>query len=370
MKIAIFNWRSITDPLSGGAEIVTLEHAKRWAKKENVEVIWICSRYKKNLKEEIIDNVKFVYLGVNNPKDSILFLLFSFPYFYLHLINYYLKNLKNKIDVVIDEVHGIPFLTPLYVKEKKILYIHEVADNIWDKMYPFPINKIGKFVEKFFLKFYKNIVCVTGSNSTKNDLINLGFDREKIFIVEHGIKYKPLSKPQEKFNEFTILFLNRIVKMKGPERTIDIFSKLLKKIPSAKLIMAGKNRPDYFQEIKDKAKKLNIFQNIDFKGEISEEEKIHLYQKSHVLINTSVKEGWGLVNIEANSQGTPVVASWVEGNQDSIKNGINGYLAKTDEEFVEKILILKDKNLESSSIEYSKNFEWDQKAEEFYKIIK
>ena len=57
------------------------------------------------------------------------------------------KDYKNNVDVVIDQVHGLPFLTPLYVKNKKIImYIHEVAGEIWTKMYPFPIGTIGRMV--------------------------------------------------------------------------------------------------------------------------------------------------------------------------------------------------------------------------------
>ena len=52
--------------------------------------------------------------------------------------------------IVIDEIHGLPFFTTLYVKKPKIAFIHEVANEIWDYMYPFPINILGKFIEPLY----------------------------------------------------------------------------------------------------------------------------------------------------------------------------------------------------------------------------
>ena len=64
-------------------------------------------------------------------------------------------------------------------------------------------------------------------------------------------------------------------------------------------------------------------------------------QSAHALINTSYKEGWGLVNLEANSQGTPAITFNVEGCKDSIKNGVNGFISETEEDFVKNILKIK-----------------------------
>lgn len=359
----------MTDPLKGGAEIVTFEHAKRWIKDHQADVTWICAKYDKNLSTETLEGVKFVYLGTELKRDNIYSIIFAFPKFFYLVYKEYKQKYQGKVDVVIDEVHGIPFLTPLYVKEKIILYIHEVAGSIWFKMFPWIISIVGKYTEILFLKFYTNVQTVTASQSTKQELISLGFVEEKINIVEHGISNEFLDTPTPKFKNFTLLFLNRIVKMKGPNRAIQIFAKVKESIPETKLIMAGASSEEYMDELKKLAKKLNVLYDIDFKGFVSQKEKINLLQKSHVLINTSYKEGWGLVNLEANSQGTPAVTFDVEGCRDSVKNGINGYISKDESEFVENIIKLKDKDLSQSSIDYSKKYNWNEKAQDFYKVL-
>ena len=370
MKILLLNWRSIKDPLAGGAELATIEFAKRWVSKHNAEVTWISPPYSEKIKKEEIEGIKFIYIGSRLQRDNILKMLILFPMFYTNIILEYFYNFKGKVDVVIDQSHGFPFLTPLYVKEKKILFIHEYADIIWDKMFNFPINKIGKFLEKFILKFYKKTLVVTVSNFTKDDLINkLSFEPKKITVINNGISLKQIKTPVEKFSNFTLLFLNRVVKMKGAERAISILHKLLKYSPNTKLIISGRGEKDYVDQLKKICIDLNISNSIDFKGFVSEGEKINLLRKSHILINTSYKEGWGLVNLEANSQGTPVVAFNVEGCRESVKDGVSGYIAENEDDFVDKILKLKETNLEQSSIEYSKQFNYDDKSEDFWKII-
>lgn len=76
-----------------------------------------------------------------------------------------------------------------------------------------------------------------------------------------------------------------------------------------------------------------------------------------------------MVNIEANSQGTPAVSFNVEGCRDSIKDGVSGFVSNDENEFVKNILKIRKNSLRRSSIEYSKKFNWEVKAEEFYKEL-
>ena len=374
MKILILNWRSLKDPLAGGAEKTTFEHCKRWVSKHKAEVVWLSSKYDKNISEEVIEGVKFKYIGSFLNRDKISVILFSFPLFYVSLIYSYLKDYRGRVDLVVEEIHGIPYLTPLYVKEKIVVYIHEVAGDIWDKMSNFPINKIGRYIENIFLRFYKKVRFVTASKSSENDLMNIGLRKNNISIVEHGITLKPVTKIQKKYQNFTLVFLNRLVKMKGPERALEIFAEFLKKNPGSELIIIGQGEPIYLEKLKQLSINLQINENAYFKGYVSEREKIEILQKSHVLINTSYKEGWGLVNLEANSQGTPAVVFDVEGCRDSVKNGVNGYISENNEEFIKNLEKIRNmdsslKELGQSSIDYSKRFDYEKKSEEFWKIL-
>ena len=370
MHILIVNWRSIKDPLSGGAEVATFEHAKRWVENHNAKVTWLSPIYNKNIKSEVIEGINFQYIGL--PLDrNIKKLIFTFPYFYFLVFVTYMTKFRGKVDVFIDQAHGFPYLTPLYVKEKKIVYIHEVAGDIWDKMYAFPLNLIGKYTERLIYRLYKKIHFVTVSNGTKLDLLKLKIPDNNISVVYNGIS-APLVTAQEsidaKEKQLTIMYLNRLVKMKGIERAIDIFAKIKTQNAEAKFWIIGAGEEDYVQFLHQKCIDLQIDKNVVFYGYVSSEQKFDLLKKSHWLINPSYKEGWGLVNIEANSQGTPAIAFNVQGNTESIVNDVSGYLENTNEQIIKKILSTNiTPEFISKCIQYSQKFNWERQSDEFYK---
>src|SRR5258706_8835326 len=149
MTILIFNWRDPKNPKAGGAEIVTQEFAKGWIKK-GFRVIWFTSSFRGAVKNERLDNVEIVRWG------NAMSVFFMAPFFYFFH--------KQEIDIVIDEIHGLPFFTPLFVKKPIIAFIHEVAAEIWDYMYPFPVNVIGKWIEKFYFRLYRKVIFWTDAD--------------------------------------------------------------------------------------------------------------------------------------------------------------------------------------------------------------
>ena len=202
MKVLILNWRDIKNPASGGAEILTHEMAKRWVKLGH-QVTQFSSFYKQAKKEEIIDGVKIIRKG--SPDVRRLLSSVHFQAFW-----YYKRQSKGKFDVVIDEIHGIPFFTPFFVEKRKIALICEVAGEIWDIVFKFPLNKVGKFAEDNYFSFYKNIHFLTISLSTKNDLIKKGVREKNITVLPMGINVPKNLKIVEKENNPTLIFVGRL----------------------------------------------------------------------------------------------------------------------------------------------------------------
>jgi glycosyltransferase involved in cell wall biosynthesis len=117
---------------------------------------------------------------------------------------------------------------------------------------------------------------------------------------------------------------------------------------------------------------------VKFFGKVSEQEKIKLLSRAWVLVNPSVREGFGLNIIEANACGTPAVAYDVAGLRDSVINELTGILVKENgdiEKLADAILkilvneILRER-ISINAIESSKKgFSWDITAQELFKII-
>jgi len=364
MKILIFNWRDIKNPKAGGAEIYFHEILKR-AVNSGHSVSWICGGWKGCQKEEIIDGIKIVRIG----EEMSLYLLAPLAYF----------KLKEKPDIIIDVENGIPFFTPFFSRKKKILHIHHVHKEVWAKetegkgIKSKLIGYIGKFLELKIMPFaYRKTGVTTLSNSSKEEI-----EKEKlgkvIGIVSPGIEFYKFKK-FEKTSKPSVLFLNRIKKYKGIDTFLEAIKYLREKnYKDFEVFIAGSG--DYLNEAISYAKK-NELNNVNFLGKISEEEKKEFMQKSWVFVNPSFKEGWGIVNIEANYFGTPVIGSDVGGIRDSVIDGKTGLLFSygNKEELADKIKkLIEDKSLrqrmEKNGKEWAKRFDWDLMTRDFLKII-
>jgi glycosyltransferase involved in cell wall biosynthesis len=361
MNILILNWRDTKNPKSGGAEIVTLEHAKAWVKKGH-NVTWFTSEFENSKKEEKIQGVNIVRRG-------------SFLTVYLHAPIYYLFS-KIKFDVVIDEIHGIPFFTPLFVKKPKIAFIHEVADEIWDYMFPFPVNKIGKFIEPLYFKLYKNVKFWTDANSTIEDLVAKGIKRKNCIAINCSINNKTVEKLPKKERIPTFVFVSRVVKMKGIEEVIRSFFYILREFKDARLWIVGDGEKKYVEELKETMRSFSISTKVKFFGRVNDNKKLELMRKAHLLLHASIKEGWGLVVIESASQGTPSVVYNVAGLKDSVKNNKTGVVLEENnakDMAKQAISLIKDKrkylSFQKNGISWVKSLTWEKATKESLNLL-
>ncbi len=139
--------------------------------------------------------------------------------------------------------------------------------------------------------------------------------------------------------------------------------------------MGGPETESYFKYVKKFARRLGIFNKIKFWGYVGQEKKFNLLSKSWLLINPSVHEGWGLVNVEANVVGTPVVAYNSPGLVDSVKDGLSGQICgKSPKEMAQAVLsILQDPSkyskLRKGATIWSKTFDWKKSRKISLKLI-
>ncbi len=309
MNILILNWRDIHNPKAGGAEVVTMEHAKGWVRRGHV-VTWITSSYPHSKPEETIDGVHF-----KRRTNSLGIYLWGFFYAMFH---------GGQFDVIIDEIHAIPFLTPFATRTKKIAFIHEIAGDIWDYMAPFPLNKIGQFLEKIYLPIYRQIPFWTDANSTIEELVELGIPHKNCTAIACPISSPIPDKWKEKEAKPVFLFVSRVVAMKGIEEVIKAFGFIRKELPDSELWIVGGGEKSYIQSLKDLIDELRLTNQVVFYDRVSEEKKLLLMERAHLLLHASVKEGWGLVVLEAASRGTPSVVYNVPGLKDVVKNNKTG----------------------------------------------
>ncbi|MBI4866788.1 MAG: glycosyltransferase family 4 protein [Candidatus Wallbacteria bacterium] len=95
---------------------------------------------------------------------------------------------------------------------------------------------------------------------------------------------------------------------KGVPQVLQIFSQLRKRMPSARLVIAGE-RGSAFASLEKLAAELNCADAIDFPGRISTEDKIRLLQRASLYLQPAIFEGFGVAVAEAMSCGVPVLTS-------------------------------------------------------------
>ncbi len=364
MNILILNWRDIKNPSSGGAEILTHELAVRFVRMGHI-VTQISAEFQNSKREEIIDGVRIIRDG--HPDARTIFNSVHFKAFLR-----YKKEFRGKVDLVIDEVHGVPFFTPLFVKEKKAVLLCEIAGDLWNIAVGFPFNLLGKVLEKIYPKFYKNISIITISNSSKGEIVKNGFEEKNVKVIPMGSNSKIIaSLPQKEKNE-TLIFLSRISKTKGIEDAINATKELINKYPNIMLWILGRGDKEYVQSLKDSVIKLNLTRNVRFFDFVSEKEKEDLLTKAHILVAPSAKEGWGLTVHEAGARATPSVVYDVPGLRDIVKNGVNGLVCDKNDykalaQNIDKLLSDKKlyEKLQKGAIREREMHTWEKTAEKF-----
>jgi glycogen(starch) synthase len=163
-------------------------------------------------------------------------------------------------------------------------------------------------------------MIVTVSYAMKDELTRLGFPKDKIQVSYNGVdpeKYNPASVSPEqikkirshygiKDDELMILFIGRLVGVKGVDKLIMSMSHILQKTPKARLVIVGLG--DLQEYLVNLVKTMKMGDYVKFRFEfVPEEERILHYAACDVAVFPSHYEPFGIVVLEAMSMEKPVV---------------------------------------------------------------
>jgi glycosyltransferase XagB len=359
--ILIFNWRDSKHDWAGGAEVYIQEIAKRWVAQGNTVTLF-CGNDGSSLQNEKVNGVHVIRRGGQYTV-------------YVWAILYYLFRFRGKYDVVIDCENGIPFFTPLFVRKPIFLLIHHVHQEVFREYLIPPVATFVKLLESKLMPFvYRNRPVITVSESSKREIIKLGFSRpDNIEIIYNGIN-PDIFVPGKKTTAPSFIYLGRLKQHKNIDVCIKAFAKVLKKHTDATLHIVGSGECDVM--LLELAISLGVEKNVEFHGRVNEKKKAKLLAQSWSMIQPSSIEGWGITVIEANSCKTPVIASKVNGLKDSVVHKQTGILVQPhNDEALAKVMnqLIKNEQLRQTLSEnaflWSHNFTWEKSADSFYSLI-
>lgn len=226
---------------------------------------------------------------------------------------------------------------------------------------------------------------ITVSYSMRDELINLGFPKEKIKVCWNGVdpeKYNPdriSYKERENFrqkygvneNEILLFFIGRLVTVKGVDNLIRAMPSILEDFPNTKLLILGIG--DMESQLISLINELELKDKVIIRNEfVSEEERILHYAASDIVVLPSFYEPFGIVCTEAMSMAKPVVvgARGTNGMREQIIPNGEGHCGMHVNPFdpndiawgVKEILKIEDKGLSMGKKARKRaieNFSWD-----------
>ncbi len=356
MKILVINWQDIKNPMGGGAEVHLHEIFSRVAAKGH-DVTLFCCEVTGLPNEEIIDGIKIIRKG---PRSSFNFYVRR---------EYKRKFSKENYDIVIDDINKIPFYTPRYVKEPLMAISHHFfGRSIFREANP--VAGLYVFISEYFVNsVYRNTPFAVVSESTLTEFIERKFERKNFTIIPNAINQDAFPmKVGEKREIPSFSYFGRLKKYKSVDHLFKAFAIAKNEIGDMRLDILGKG--DFREYLENLSKRLGIDDVTTFYGFVSEEDKVKLLSESWAMVNTSMKEGWGITNIEANASGTPVLSANVPGLRDSVKNGQSGLLYEYGniQELADMIIkVANDNNLRqqlsSGAVKWAEEFSWDSSAD-------
>lgn len=316
MNILWFSWKDIKHPLAGGAETVSNQLMQHLVN-DGHKVRLITAGYKNSTSHQFVNGIEIIRVGGRLTVFLKAFWLFR-------------RKFSNWPDIIIDEMNTIPFGCAFYSRKKTVLLTYQLARKVWFYQMPIPISVIGYVLEPVYLfllsRVYKTVL--TESESTRVDLARFGFAKDKIHIIRVGTELSPVDKLSPKKDLDTVLILGAIRPMKQTLDAVKAFELARDSKQSLKLVIAGDNNGNYAKKVISYCEKSRHRSAINILGRVTRAEKIQLIQESAIILVTSIKEGWGLIITEANSQGTPAIAYDTDGLRNSIINNKTGLLTK------------------------------------------
>jgi glycosyltransferase involved in cell wall biosynthesis len=313
--ILFLNWKDITHPSAGGAELLTDVLAQHLTTTHNV--VYFTSSYPGAKRNEEVHGYHIIRQG--NLYTA-----------YLYAFLWWCREGRTlHCEHIIDQVHGLPFFSILYPNRPQVTtLVMEVAGNLWDTMHPFFLRSIGKALEHLWLFLYRTHTIMTISESTKRELTERKVAATNISVIPM-FSYRILPSIPEKADNPTLLIVGRIAPGKQIEHAIDAFTIAKRSIPRLRLVIIGKTEEAYEAYAEFLLEKIAADTEILFIQNASEQEKQEWMERSHLLLMTSRKEGYGLVILEAGACGTPTIGYNTGGIRDAVIDGVTGLLSHT-----------------------------------------
>ena len=226
-------------------------------------------------------------------------------------------------------------------------------------------------------------LIVASTEFERQDLVDLcGARPDRVRVIPPGVDlqtFHPLARADSRrrlglgsVDDGVVLFAGRLERLKGVEIVLRSFAAVsARNRRPLRLVIAGEDSQDAAESekkrLQDVAAVLGIEDRVSFVGPVEHSRLRRYYSAADVCMMPSYSESFGLVALEAQACGCPVIAADVSGLASVVRNAVTGYLVAGDEpsDFAERLGSLLDdpetaQQMGRRGILLAQRFSWDR----------
>jgi glycosyltransferase involved in cell wall biosynthesis len=359
LRVLLHNWRDLEHPEAGGAERYLVTVAEGLAARGH-DVVLRTAAYPGATRTETRNGVRYERRGGR--------------------LGVYPSSLAAGArrgfvpDVTVDVQNGVPFLSPLVARSPVVNLVHHVHREQWPVVFGPRLSRAGWWLESSLApSVYRRCTYVAVSDSTRRELIGLGVDAERITVIHNGTE-SVANDDVSRSGSPSIVVLGRLVPQKRVEYALRAVAALVEDLPDLTLDVVGSGW--WLPQLQALVTHLGVERHVTFHGHVSEAEKHRLLANAWVHAMPSLKEGWGLVVVEAGVHGTPTVAFRDAGGPtDSIVDGVTGVLVDGGvDEFTAAVRALvgntgRRSEMSRNVADWVSRFSWDETVDRWEALL-
>jgi glycosyltransferase involved in cell wall biosynthesis len=349
LSVVILNWRDTGHPEGGGSERYVETVATGLAAGGH-KVTLFCADYPGAPRHEMRAGVRIVRAG---GKLTV----------YAQALRALRTGRLGRPDVVVDVQNGVPFWSRLVTRVPVVVLVHHVHREQWRVIYGPVMAALGWWLEsRLGPRVYRRSRYVAVSEVTRTELATLGVDRDRSTVIRNGTLTPP---PTTSGREVTprICVLGRLVPHKRVEHVFETAARLLARWPKLRVAVVGDGW--WARELRDRARQQGLDEVVEFLGYVDEQRKHEELARAWLLAAPSLKEGWGLVVVEAATHQVPTVGYRDAGGlSESVVDGDTGLLVDDLDGFVDAVArLIEDadtrRRMGSAAAARASSFHWE-----------
>ena len=228
-------------------------------------------------------------------------------------------------DALVEIWNGMPFLSPLWYRGPRIVFLHHVHAEMWGMVLPPTLARLGDLTERRIApRFYRSSRIVTLSESSRREIVEmLRLPPGRVTVAPPGVdsRYTPggVRSPVP-----LVVAVGRLVPVKRLDALLRALARVKEDQPDLRAVIIGEGyeRP----ALEALRAELGATGWVSLPGHVADDELVSWYRRAWVVASSSQREGWGMSLTEAAACGTPAVATAIAGHTDAVLDGETGLL--------------------------------------------